>query len=74
MDWLEYFHLNAEKRREVPWAEGVRVTPPMRAEGFWWDCGLIFDEVSAGVFGGAAYPSLAGLRMPEFQWRPPVAE
>ena len=39
------------------------------AEGFWWDCGLIFDEVSAGVFGGAAYPSLAGLRMPEFRWR-----
>lgn len=39
------------------------------AEGFWWDCGLIFDEVSAGIFGGAAYPSLAGLRMPEFRWR-----
>ncbi len=198
MDWLGYFHLNAEKRREIPWREGVRVAPPIRAElvrslqrfqlgesgdgiwlrrnasgepveyrhaqdlfikeeqeharlmgrvldllnaprlrwhwtdwcfervrrllglklevlvllvaemiakryfralregvddvlvwldhgkllracgvraeGFWWDCGLIFDEVSAGVFGGAAYPSLAGLRMPEFQWRPPLAE
>ena len=24
--------------------------------GFWWYCGLIFDEVSAGVFGGP--PSL----------------
>jgi hypothetical protein len=38
------------------------------AEGFWLDCGLIFDEVSAGVFGGAAQPSLADLRMPEFRW------
>ena len=28
----------------------------VRPEGFWWDCGLIFDEVSAGVFGGAKYP------------------
>ena len=28
----------------------------VRPEGFWWDCGLIFDEVSAGVFGGAEYP------------------
>lgn len=38
------------------------------AEGFWWDCGLIFDEVSAGVFAGAAQPSLTGLQMPEFRW------
>ena len=40
----------------------------MTAEGFWWDCGLIFDEVSAGVFGGGAQPLLAGLRMPEVRW------
>lgn len=46
----------------------------VRAEGFWWDCGLIFDKVAAGAFGGAAYPSLAGLRMPEFRWRSPVVE
>ena len=44
----------------------------MTAEGFWWDCGLIFDKVSAGVFGVAAQPvgghahagvSLGGLAM-----------
>ena len=40
----------------------------MTAEEFWWDYGLIFDKVSAGVFGVAAQSSLAGMRMPEFRW------
>ncbi len=26
---------------------------------FWWDCGLIFDEVSAGIFTGAPTPAFA---------------
>ena len=32
--------------------------------------GLRIDlrQVSAGVFGVAAQPSLAGMRMPEFRW------
>ena len=41
----------------------------------WWDhgrllrySGLIFDEVSAGVFAGATQPSVAELQMPEFRW------
>ena len=37
-------------------------------EGFYRDCGLIFDEVSAGVFAGADQPLLTGLQMPEFRW------
>ena len=40
----------------------------VRAEQFWWDCGLIFGEISAGIFGGAARPSLRALQMPEFNW------
>jgi hypothetical protein len=33
---------------------------------FWWDCGLIFDQVSAAVFSGA--PALRWEPSPEFQW------
>ena len=47
------------------------------AEGFWWDCGLIFDEVSAGVFAGAAQPSLSSRACRSFignlnDVRPPI--
>jgi hypothetical protein len=28
---------------------------------FWWDCGLIFDEVAAGIFSCAPTPAIARL-------------
>ena len=36
------------------------------AEGFWWECGLIFDEVAAGVFWGAEFHTLEGLSAPNW--------
>jgi len=39
------------------------------AAQFWWDCGLIFDEVAAGIFSCAPSPAIdrlaSGLRAPE---------
>ncbi|PYJ00437.1 MAG: hypothetical protein DME25_20720 [Verrucomicrobia bacterium] len=31
------------------------------AAAFWWDCGLIFDEVAAGIFSSAPTPALGRL-------------
>jgi hypothetical protein len=37
-----------------PALQALKVTP----EGFWWDCGLIFEEVSNGVFNNAPLPAV----------------
>lgn len=42
--------------RHVLTARGDHHQSRVRPEGFWWDCGFIFDELSAGVFGEAEYP------------------
>jgi hypothetical protein len=31
---------------------------------FWWDCGLIFDEVAAGIFSCAPTPAIERLAAP----------
>jgi hypothetical protein len=44
------------------------------AATFWWDCGLIFDEVAAGIFSCAPTPAITKVALafsPEFSLSKP---
>jgi hypothetical protein len=50
VNWLHYFHSNREHPQVIWDHRALLRQARVSAAGFWWDCGLIFDEAAAGIF------------------------